>query len=343
MANIVENSGGILHLFAACDSRNIIRYGSEESGKKLYTVPGSRPAEVTNVEITSTVMLALGVASEEVEEYRTRELTKAKQICEAGSNVHIMDFEQIILDEIETIDNSYTSTYTADHKVYRVSVNQLFNTLTGLPDELISLVSEYYGSYFDGDDVPTARLLQLISLCYTKNYYIESNYIIDPEPPPEDPEPPPGDEPIEPTPDPVDPGPSSVDSSGRSLFSSIYIATAAITPGHWENSTPVFTGGTYSGFFKYAGDAFSKWLTIYVNVTASGSTINTVDNIHLEQYDVGGVRVEKTKVDGVWQDPVADRVPGRTGGLWIDPATDVDYEYDGLWPVSGNAALSGWQ
>lgn len=342
MASIVEESGGILHLFTACYSRNIIRYGSEESGKKLYTVPSARPAEVTNVEIAATVMLALGVDTEYVEDYRTLELTKAKQTCEIGTKVHIMDFEQIILDEIETIDETYDDTYTSDHKVYRVSEEYFYSTLSGLPTDLTALLSEFFGYYHDGDGVPTPRLLQEIHIYYTMNYYIESNYVLDPEdpedPPIDDPDPIDPEEPI-PRPDPGDPG-EPID---RNLLSMTYIKTMAYTPGHWVNETPVFTGGSYVGYFRYQGDPYSIWPVIYVNVTASGSTEYNVDNIHLEQYDVGGVRVEKVKVDGVWQDPVGDRVPGRTGGLWIDPAAAVNYEYDACWPISGSAALADWQ
>ena len=67
----------------------------------MYTVPGARPAEVTNIEIATTVMLAFGLDPDEVNQYRTAELTEAKELIQTGESVHIMDFEQIILDEIE--------------------------------------------------------------------------------------------------------------------------------------------------------------------------------------------------------------------------------------------------
>ncbi|MFW9955372.1 MAG: hypothetical protein ACFFD3_12530, partial [Candidatus Thorarchaeota archaeon] len=58
-----------------------------------------------------------------------------------------MDFEQIILSEIEEIDETYSSTYTSDHKVYRESEVIYYSTLLGLPNELISLIYEHYGHY----------------------------------------------------------------------------------------------------------------------------------------------------------------------------------------------------
>ncbi len=61
MAKIVENSPAFLHLFTACSSKNIIRYGSEDTEKRIYVVPGARPAEVTNVEITASIMLRLAL------------------------------------------------------------------------------------------------------------------------------------------------------------------------------------------------------------------------------------------------------------------------------------------
>jgi hypothetical protein len=117
MGHIVTESNAIMHLFTACASRNIIRYGNEDSGKKLYTVPGARPAEVTNIEVVTTVMLALGLDANSVEDYRTAELTKAKEIVQSGQSVHIMDFEQIILDEIEYIDDHYSDTHEHSPRV----------------------------------------------------------------------------------------------------------------------------------------------------------------------------------------------------------------------------------
>ncbi|MDF1540207.1 MAG: hypothetical protein P1Q69_15035, partial [Candidatus Thorarchaeota archaeon] len=135
----VSDSGALMHLFLACDSKNIIRYGDEESGKKLYTVPGARPAEVTNVEIASTIMLALGLNADFVEEYRIDGLTEAKQLVETEFSVHMMDFSQIVLDEIETIDNSYTDTYTDTYRVYRFTIEEPFNGIgyfSSLPMDL---------------------------------------------------------------------------------------------------------------------------------------------------------------------------------------------------------------
>ncbi|NWF96781.1 MAG: DUF2341 domain-containing protein [Candidatus Thorarchaeota archaeon] len=329
MARIVMESKASVHLFAACDSRRIVKYGSEDSGKQLYTVPGSRPAEVTNVEITATIMLAFGLDTETVEAYRTAELNKAKDLVQTGISVHIMDFSQIILTEIEQIDANYSQTYTDTHKVYRVAemVYYALANYTSLPYDLVSLIFAYYRVY-DGYPEPGQRQLLAVDITYTKNYYIESEYIPD-EGGPYNPEAlPPEDPPID------------YDSV---LYSDLYTSIASYTPGHWENSTPVFTGGTYSGWFKFGGSPSPGWDYIYVNVTASGNVTDQVDSIHLEQLDIGGVRVERTKVDGVWQEPVVDRKPGRTGGLWIDSATVCNYEYDPMWSGEEAKMLSSWQ
>ena len=324
MAEIVENSEAILHLFMACSSKNIIRYGSDESNKKLYTVPGARPAEVTNIEITATIMLALGLDSEYVDEYRTEKLSIAKQMIDEEYPIHIMDFEQIIIDELEYIDDHYTDSYTSTHRVYRYSVEETLSGGTGfgqLPYDLSLAITQYYQVYLDENGIPYSRTLQSCSITYKKNYYYEAIWI--PELPKSI------DSSIEqddPPPDPGDPD----------LFSSIYFSVAAPPSGHWEYGPHIFNGGTYSGLVIFSGD-FCMWVQVVVNVTASGPTLDgqgktEVDAISLKQLDAGGLYVELLKVDDTWQEPVVGRNPYRTGGLWIDPAVKADYEYDSSWP-----------
>ncbi|NHJ12429.1 MAG: hypothetical protein EAX95_02080 [Candidatus Thorarchaeota archaeon] len=328
MADIVTESSAKMHLFAACDSRNIINYGSEDSGKKLYTVPGARPAEVTNVEITSTVMLALGFDAQVVEEYRISELTAAKALVQSGRSVHIMDFEQIILSEIEAIDASYSDTYTSSYRVYRKAVEEILTDDAGfiaLPDELKYSLWFYYSFYTDYAGVPYQRLLDTCYVTYTKNYYYEAWWIEDPAPPLGDPPPLP--------PDP-------------NVYSSEYMEVAAMSPGHWEYGPDVFTGGTYAGFVIYEGDPF-WWEEVIVNVTASGPALDAegktvLDSMSLSQDIPRGFYVQQQKVDEVWQSPVVGRNPGRTGGLWTDPAVKADYEYDPTCPsLPGTSGSSG--
>ncbi|MHA1813199.1 MAG: hypothetical protein ACTSYX_07175, partial [Candidatus Thorarchaeota archaeon] len=330
MAEIVECSQARMHLFMACGSRNIIRYGTKDSGKRLYTVPGARPAEVTNVEITSAVLLALGVDPQSVEEYRTRELTRAKELVQSGASVHIMDFEEVILNEIDYIDSHYSDTYTDTHRVYRYAETDYLSGVddfTLLPQELQDLIMEYYGQFWlemNGQYEPNVRMIQSLSINYTRNYYYEATWVIDETP--TDPSPLPESRPeptstADPPPDPGDP----------TLYSASYIEAAAATSGHWEYGPHIFCGGTYSGIIVFSGDG-TIYNEVWVNVTASGTEENSVDSISLNEIGAGGMYVTEQKVDGVWQEPVVGRNPGRSGGLWTDPCVKCDYERDNNWP-----------
>ena len=112
VADMVMSSEARLHLFAACESRRIVPYGTESSGKVVYTVRGARPAEVSNVDIAATVMLALGEDEESVRDYRMNQLTRSRDLIQSGASVHIMDFEQVLFDSIEQIDDTYSDSYT---------------------------------------------------------------------------------------------------------------------------------------------------------------------------------------------------------------------------------------
>ncbi len=328
MAQIIDDSVATIHLFTSCSSRNIIRHGDQDSGKKLYTVPGARPAEVTNVEIVTTIMLAFGFDEDAASQYREEELTKAKELIESGKSVHVMDFEEIILNEIETIDDTYNSTYTEDSMVYREAVVQTYFSPADfylLPADLRAEIEHYYRFYVDIDGVETVRQLGVLHITYTKNYYINSSYV------------PGGGESL-----PPDWLEYDLQSSG--LFSEFYTTALYITGGQWVNSTPVFTGGTYSGWLKYTGDGH-EFLQVVVNVTASGPTLDgnnvtLVDSIALSQIDAGGTYIQKQKVDEVWQEPIVGRNPKRTGGSWTDPCTKADYEYESTWPPFPGATTS---
>ena len=323
MARIVENSPSNIHLFAACSSKNIVRHGSRDSGKSIYTVIGARPAEVTNVEITTTVMLALGLSPEYAEQYRTRELIKAKELVQSGESVHIMDFEEIILAEIEGIDANYTDTYTDDYRVYREAVEVTYSlpgNFSELPTDLRDAIDDYFRFYVDLDGIDTERNLEGLYITYIKNYYINSTYTTGG-----------GNESMS-----YSPSMYSYDSSG--LFSEAYTQALLLTTACWVNTTPVFTGGTYSGWIFYAGDGH-EFLQVRVNVTASGPTLDAnnktiVDAISLQQIDAGGTYYQNQKVDGQWQEPVVGRNPKRSGGSWTDAGVKVDFEYDEAWPAA---------
>ncbi len=330
MADIVSNSRAMMHLFTACSSRNIIQYGDESSDKKLYTVPGARPAEVTNIEVVSTIMLALGINAEQVDEFRTSQLEQAKELVESGASIHIMDFAQIVLDEIEYVDDHYSDSYTTTHRVYRYSVETTLSGIPGfvsLPLDLQSTIVQYYRNYIDEWGVPCVRNLEALSITYTKNYHYEAWWVYDPEPPPPDPDPDPDPPPDVPRPDVGDP----------ELFSAAYIQAAIASDGHWEYGPDIFSGGAYSGIVIYAGDG-CQYLQVVINVTASGTTLDAngktnPESIALKQIDTRGIYVQKQKVDGVWQEPVTGRNPSRTGGAFTDACQKADYEYDSTWPV----------
>ena len=109
-----------------------------------------------NVEITTTVMLTFGLDSDQVREYRESELEQAKDLVQSGRSVHIMDFEQIILTEVESIDDSYSDTYTDTFRVYRYSEEDIINDIfefSDLPTDLKYAISDYYGVYLLGSEV----------------------------------------------------------------------------------------------------------------------------------------------------------------------------------------------
>ncbi len=324
MAEIITESKAIMHLFTSCYSRNIIRYGDGDSGEKLYTVPGARPAEVTNVEITTTVMLALGVDAEEVEQYRTSELTAAKELIEAGESIHIMDFEQIILDQIETIEETYSDTYTDTHRVYRYAVEDILNDVSEfgeLPSDIDDVLRDYFTIYWTGTDLVVLPFYSCY-ITYIRNYYYEAEWVVD------DPIPDP-DEPPEPNPDPepiIDDPPV-----GPESCSTFYMSAAAATGGHWENGPHLFSGGTYSGMVTFGDYGFINHI-VTINITASGPTIDAygvteIDSLSLRSIAPMGTYMMNQKVNGVWGEPVVGRDPARTGGLWTDSAVRSDYEY----------------
>jgi hypothetical protein len=174
MADIVSSSSAVMHLFAACESRRLVQYGSGDSAKKVYTVPGVRAAEVTNVEIASAVMLALGLNPKAVDDYRTTELTRVRDLVQSGESVHIMDFQQVILNQVDYIDTHYSDTYTEDYMVLRSSSLVQFCGLNGylaLPFDLQSCIDSYFGVYYQSDDETYLRTLLACSVNYTRNYY----------------------------------------------------------------------------------------------------------------------------------------------------------------------------
>jgi hypothetical protein len=324
MAGIISQSSAVMHLFAACYSRNIIRLGSKDSGKKLYAVPQARPAEVTNVEITATIMLALGMDSSAVEEYRTGELTKAKGFIETGNKIHMMDFEQVILSEADYIDEHYSDTYTTYYRTEQCSESSALSGWSGferLPADLQNLILQYYATAWDNAGNSFDRTFISCDMTYVRNYYYDTWWVEDETPPPEEPNPPPGE-----------PGnPGDPYSTPDSETSPIYVEAQIYTGGHWEIGDYVFTSNSYSGVVTFQGDGL-PYQQIVVNVTASGTTLGAVDSICLVQDEADGLYVQRQKIDGTWQEPVVGRNTERTGGAWSDPAVEANYEYDSAWP-----------
>jgi len=294
MAQIVENSDTRIHLSTACYSKNIIRHGSDNSNKQLYTVPGARPAEVTNVEIVTTVMLAFGIDADTVNSYRTTELSVAKELVQSGESVHIMDFEEIILTEIENIDGSYSDTYTSDYMVVRydeaITYTDIYDFSCLHPD-LTGLIMDYFHWYVDSDGNDMLRDVSAMHITYTKNFYYESFWIPDNDPPPDpDPDPVPEPDP-EPDPEPILYGSLSL----------IYVQAEGDSGGTWVNGDPVFTGGTCSGTVTFPGDGVIYSL-VTLNVTASGPTLDAsgkteVDSMSVIQNAAGGTYIQQQKID----------------------------------------------
>jgi len=338
MARIITESKAKMHLFAACYSRNILCMGSEDSGKKLYTVPQARPAEVTNVELTAIIMSALGLNADVTEEYRTSELKNAKKLIDAGSNVHMMDFEQIVMSEVDYIDEHYSDTYTTYFQVVNDAESSTLSGSAGfalLPTYLHDMILQYYASAWDNSGGLFYRTLIGCDITYVKNFYYERWWVEDPEPPPEDPDPPPV-----PPPNPRDPIPSP-----DSYLSPIYVQAEAMTGGHWECGPYTYTGGVYSGVVKFEGYT-TPFQQITVNVSACGPAIDAngkaiVDSIDLTQDEEGGVYVQQQKIDGVWEKPIIGRIATRTGGTWAEPTIKADYEYDGNWPAFPETITAG--
>jgi hypothetical protein len=185
MAKVVMDSDASIHLFAACKSKEIIKYGEEESEKQLYTVPSVRAAEVTNVEIATIVMLADGVSTDVAEEYRNTELMKAKQLIESGKSAHPLPFDEIILAEIDQIETNHDLIF--DNVSENPSDNDVrcrefhFDTWWDIddynliPQQIRSLLEEYY---------PTGTASSLSVTC-RDNYYTREIYEADPEPVPD--------------------------------------------------------------------------------------------------------------------------------------------------------------
>ena len=185
MAKVVMDSDASIHLFAACKSKEIIKYGEEKSEKHLYTVPSVRAAEVTNVEIATIVMLADGVSTDIAEEYRNTELMKAKQLIESGKSSHPLDFDEIILTEIDTIETGRQSIFDDasenpsddDERFleFYIDTSWAFDDYSLIPQRIRGLLEEYY---------PTGTMTSL-SVTYRTNYYTREFYEADPEPVPD--------------------------------------------------------------------------------------------------------------------------------------------------------------
>jgi hypothetical protein len=171
MAGIVSESKAGLHLFAACFSKEIVKYGDENSGKMVYSVPGARPAEITNLMIVSAIKIALGHDVDTVTNERHDELSQLKEMLESGGAYHLLDFEQVILNELDAIDADYTENYN-EQQVTRylrgtdVTTWSSTSNYGQLPTEVRNLLSEYF---------PLGTLTEL-SIDYGEDWYTRENY-----------------------------------------------------------------------------------------------------------------------------------------------------------------------
>ena len=338
MADIVSRSSASIHLFTTCYSKRIVKYGDSDSGKNLYTVPEARPAEVSDVEVVSTVMLALGISSSDVETYRTQELTKAKCYIESGGEVHIMDFNEIIIDSISDVESSNPSTHPPEDPLYyedQYTIQYLvenYYTLDGdygglngyyaQPARIWTLIDYYFRAYtlFDGTsgmrDLESLELSCVESWYYTATYYTEIPEI-----------------PL------LDSVHFSQKSIGQdTMISPFYTEAMYYTGGHWENSTPALISADYNGTILLSG-INTPYRQIDLQVIASADETDTIKHVFLNQTCEGGLYVDTT-YPSVLPESITGRNMGRSGSVYIDPLLPTDYEYKSGWP--GHPYINGW-
>ncbi|MDF1540498.1 MAG: DUF2341 domain-containing protein, partial [Candidatus Thorarchaeota archaeon] len=135
-------------------------------------------AEITNVEITTVVMLALGFDETSVDEYRTSELLKSKELLESGKSYHPMAFEDIILAEIDTLNSEFSSQIITEFEEKPSNAQEgdvcyeLIFTLTQYTDySLLPLeIRNLLQSYFPTGTFPSVDV-ELNSSHYTEYEY----------------------------------------------------------------------------------------------------------------------------------------------------------------------------
>ncbi len=168
MAEIVDDSRAKMHLFAACFSNNIIKYGADSSDKWIYGIPGQRPAEVIDIDIVASVMIALGANQDTIDEYRYSEIAEARDKMQRCDSRHILSYNAILLDDLGTISDEFQDIIEGIETEYRWTMTTL-DSMPELPDEMEDVIMRYWGYYFDPDPIP--RQILSVYVKYNKSEY----------------------------------------------------------------------------------------------------------------------------------------------------------------------------
>ncbi|MHA1740602.1 MAG: hypothetical protein ACTSVD_00760 [Candidatus Thorarchaeota archaeon] len=191
---------------------------------------------------------------------------------------------------VHVYDSHYSDTYTDTHRVYRYAETDYLSGVDDfslLPQDLRELIIEYYGTFWleiKGEIEPDTKSLESLAINYTRNYYYEAEWVVDPDTPPGGG----GGGGGQPEPGVDHGGGSRPDLGDRDTYSARYFTAYQATSGHWEYGPNTFCGGTYSGVVVFSGDG-TLYDDVCVNVTASGSELNSVDSVSLNQIGAGGV------------------------------------------------------
>ncbi|MFW9842549.1 MAG: hypothetical protein ACFFES_16760 [Candidatus Thorarchaeota archaeon] len=328
LADIIENSKAPIHLFTTCESKRIVKYGRPDSEKILYTVPGSRPAEVSDIEVISTALLALGVDSSDVDTYRTQELTKAKENIENGNSIHIMSFSEVVLDTISSIANEgasaidqdpsfppelpENSTYESDQVVVRFNSTYTYDigNYTSLSARIRDIVMNYFRGYTLFGGTSSIRAIENLMITCIEQYYFNATYwtygasgtlenLLDSYQ-------------LDPT------------------LSTFYYNALQLTELGWDYSDTELIGVSYSGVMQLGG-MNTPYSSIELQIIASADESGEIQSVYINQTCVGGLHVDTTYTGSV-ANSIMGRNTGRSGSVFVDPLISTDYEYIENWP-----------
>jgi len=325
LADIIENSKVPIHLFTSCESKRIVKYGSSDSDKILYTVPGSRPAEVSDIEVISTVLLALGVDSSYVDTYRTQELTKAKEYIQNGGAIHIMSFSEVILDTISDIYDEDTSqtiyhdpadpfppgtldeNYDTDQIVVRFNSTYTYDVsnYTSLSARIRDIIENYFRGYTLFGGSSGNRAIENLMITCVEHYYSNATY-----------------------------GTYGASGTLENLLdtyqldptlSTFYYDALELTELEWVYSETELIGISYSGTMQLSG-MNTPYTSIELQIIANADGSSEIQNVFINQTCVGGLYVDTTYTGSV-ANSITGRNTGRSGSIFVDPLVSTDYEY----------------